>query len=1818
MHRKWKRTIAMALCASMLFAEPSGISAGGAVDAGVKASEETVTETQEETGTAVAELPEETGTAVSELPEGTGAAVSELPEEAETAEATEKPGREPAEGKGGESLDGTETAQETETQDTGGPDAGIPGETEAAQGGMPGAAVSEGTEASLPQETEEPGALTEEKKERTPIKDILKKAFRFKDDTDYINVSSLEEMISAVAETDSDLTPQYVFTMEEGTAEVAGEPEEMSGVCTEQADGTITVPGDVFAEDNAVDLSAVDAGDGMVSLDAVGETTDYDVTVSEDTVTVASPYQSKRLIVLSDAIEGPGIPAAETVIRGYGGIHILAFDTEEKTKKAYEALSGAGVPVETDSLAETSGTVTGTAPGTTETPEPEGDAALRDVTAAVIDSGYSGGMAGRTVSQADVTGKGDPGDGNGHGTAMADIILNHTPENIKVMPVKVTDEAGRTSSLKLYLGLMYAIENQADVINVSMTAYKSSHSAIVDAAILEARNRGIPVVVSAGNFGEDTKDHSPANAAHAITVSAVNADKSFDPYSNRGEAVDYCAYGSMEVNGAVAGGTSVSAAIVTAAAAAALSNDDTLSYEGLIAVLDEAAEDLGDAGKDIYFGKGFLSLGSIQPKEEEDKAPERSELLTCDWKSLSDEELNRLIEAAAELDAKRFLDDLSGEDKKKVLSIKDCYYDTTVTSITEDVDIKTGTITDGKRFHGTYLEYLYSDYFKDYAVQAGPPTNDRDGGFDHTAVNNFDSNGGYARYYVGDTSSRGKLKTESNRLNSTTPSKFTVSGFNGGNLDFSDMKLDTDASTDIASYVVVKNVKAKKKAHYILDGYSADKPDCPDVEVKRETSGDSIRCDSAPGCSATEFYVKLAISDADENCSGCKDSGDHTRTYYLKTKPAGSTAWKNDGAATAGTCLEKGTQKQVKKCTKCGSVVDRKTVKTTYGPHNIDYDNWKYTGSGDYPVDGCQYHACTVCNGEHDDEIGQKHIVDYQYRYSLYYCYENIDGTFDGPWIAAPRDSDGYYENGTLLKGFAYYETPESDFVTTIFPDYYSGTRATINRVKVPRKTYSVVYKGNGETGGSVNPQYGIRCGQTFSISGNGYVRTGYDFTGWNRNADGSGRFYSPGQSVSDLTKVNGDTVTLYAQWKPAIFKITLDHQSGTSSTKAVYEKYTVGYFGENDPAASGTAISKVPVPTRRGYDFNGYYTGKNGKGKKIIDGTGKIVASNTQFSANATVYACWTQQVYTMDLDSRMGGQEAEDKGTPVIYEWFAHGFYGTYKNKTVSGELKNNAIDVPSMWADDAEINGLTDGAQTRRRYFFDGYLDGKKKIINGETDNPDGSAGKVLIEPDYYTDDNTTDRRVTLKASWLPQRMVYYHPNFGEKMLACGMAKEMVSVPALIWKDPDTDITIAGAEDDAKITDGGYAKLCRFLGWNTKADGTGEWVFNQKVTEDTKDLVLYAQWEIRFDVAYMGNCQTLGVDFTDDNEGNDYLVEKDSVLTMSAKDDKEGWAFFRKKTDNSFVNPDGETITQEVDCSVAGWSFDKDNDKTKMYQTEEEKAMPELLSEAKKAGEVSGTDVITYGAPNADFGTHDVKPEDRPGSLLGFMPAGGNSLGVSGVLKGAALDTWQNPVINLYAVWDKGPVIDAEEEIYFTLDEAKRGDITEEELLEYAIAWDEELNGITPGGYLKKGEDEENNTVFDVCDYDHRQFEVLTGDAVITVMYHATDSIGNDTYKRSTVYIVDTAPRRDVEARTRENARAYTRFISAEYLWTLDEDSIWNTDPEYHQLLLEALDPDTPPQYRMEYTHQDILDAKEGYDLSLDEFWKKHVEPFIVERN
>ena len=86
------------------------------------------------------------------------------------------------------------------------------------------------------------------------------------------------------------------------------------------------------------------------------------------------------------------------------------------------------------------------------------------------------------------------------------------------------------------------------------------------------------------------------------------------------------------------------------------------------------------------------------------------------------------------------------------------------------------------------------------------------------------------------------------------------------------------------------------------------------------------------------------------------------------------------------------------------------------------------------------------------------------------------------------------------------------------------------NGVASPGTTYTVTYDGNGSTGGAAPADTTLYTqGQTVTVLGNtgGLVKAGFQFTGWNTDADGSGTAYSPASTFAMGTA----NVTLYAQW---------------------------------------------------------------------------------------------------------------------------------------------------------------------------------------------------------------------------------------------------------------------------------------------------------------------------------------------------------------------------------------------------------------------------------------------------------------------------------------------------------------------------------------------------------------------------------------------------------------------------------------------------------------------------------------------------------------
>ena len=85
---------------------------------------------------------------------------------------------------------------------------------------------------------------------------------------------------------------------------------------------------------------------------------------------------------------------------------------------------------------------------------------------------------------------------------------------------------------------------------------------------------------------------------------------------------------------------------------------------------------------------------------------------------------------------------------------------------------------------------------------------------------------------------------------------------------------------------------------------------------------------------------------------------------------------------------------------------------------------------------------------------------------------------------------------------------------------------ATCAVIVDPKETYSVVYSGNGATGGYMDVDV-FEEGESITIRDNGFTKKNHQFVAWNTKANGSGKTYRP----KDTYVIDANLV-LYAQWE--------------------------------------------------------------------------------------------------------------------------------------------------------------------------------------------------------------------------------------------------------------------------------------------------------------------------------------------------------------------------------------------------------------------------------------------------------------------------------------------------------------------------------------------------------------------------------------------------------------------------------------------------------------------------------------------------------------
>lgn len=250
-------------------------------------------------------------------------------------------------------------------------------------------------------------------------------------------------------------------------------------------------------------------------------------------------------------------------------------------------------------------------------------------------------------------------DGNGHGTHVTGIlgaVLNNNQgiagivNNIKILPIKASNHKGETSASVISRAILKAVENNVNIINISIGGPKSEGTQTLKDAVNKALENNIVFISATGNESERSKGlitdiTVPAAYPGVLAVGAINRKDQVAEYSNGGNEISLVAPGgglgglgdekiystfptyktylsyTAKVNGpyALLSGTSMACPHVAGAAALILSREPELSPNKLRIRLLSSTVLLNNKGFDKSTGYGKLNVYQSLIQKTDDK-----------------------------------------------------------------------------------------------------------------------------------------------------------------------------------------------------------------------------------------------------------------------------------------------------------------------------------------------------------------------------------------------------------------------------------------------------------------------------------------------------------------------------------------------------------------------------------------------------------------------------------------------------------------------------------------------------------------------------------------------------------------------------------------------------------------------------------------------------------------------------------------------------------------------------------------------------------------------------------------------------------------------------------------------------------------------------------------------------------------------------------------------------------------------------------------------------------------------------------------------
>ena len=376
-----------------------------------------------------------------------------------------------------------------------------------------------------------------------------------------------------------------------------------------------------------------------------------------------------------------------------------------------------------------------------------------------------------------------------------------------------------------------------------------------------------------------------------------------------------------------------------------------------------------------------------------------------------------------------------------------------------------------------------------------------------------------------------------------------------------------------------------------------------------------------------------------------------------------------------------------------------------------------------------------------------------------------------------------------------------------------------------------------------------------------GLYRTGYRFTKWGTSTTG-GTLFDQNDATVKPTDLNsniktGDCMrTLYAQWTPNTYTIKFDGNGSTSGSTA---SMSMTYDVAKNLTANGF--------TKSGYHFSGWNTKADGSGTSYYNKQ-SVKNLTATHGATITLYAQWDTNSYTIAFDGNgnTGGTTSSmtmkfDVAKNLNKNGYTRTGYtfskwntkanGSGTNYTNQQSVKNlttvnggtfylYAQWTPNTYTIKFNGNGATSGSTASMSMTYDVAknltANGFKKtgyIFDGWNSNSSGTGTNYTDKQSVKNLTSTNGGTVTLYAKWKP---ITYTIKFDGNGATGGSTASM-------------SMTYDVAKN---LTANGFTRTSyKFIGWNTKADGTGTNYTNKQsvknlTTTNGATITLYAKWE------------------------------------------------------------------------------------------------------------------------------------------------------------------------------------------------------------------------------------------------------------------------------------------------------------------------------------------------------------------------------------